>query len=413
MNSRKRLTSWLLITALTLFPCLPSDLFAQGETGDLKATITSTRGIVQVRMSEAGKWQRARVGMILDQGAEFRTGPRSAVQFTIPPGQTITLDRLGTCKVLQAVQRGNKVVTNVGMKYGRTRYNIAASGVEHESSIHTTSATLAVRGTNFFADENPAFSFRAGTDHPMSITDHQRGGTDGQQTSIGSTDGEQVEYDSEQGSAAETENTEIVVDAVESDAQTNTETQLATDQPVARSNGLTTLNFKPAEFQDIQTAPANQRPPSNPLDDLVRGLLEFTLNWTDQTTAGVAADLDLHVIDPQGGIACTFSGAVPGCTVEVGHGQNGDRGVGRASADHPGPNGVESIRYDTEFFPGQYTVGVTHFRGQSAADFSVNVDINGQQIPNGLLTGTLTPAASAQDPRPTQSFNVDIQGPQP
>src|SRR5687768_2592816 len=69
----------------------------------LKATITGVEGIVQVRNSDSEPWKKAAVGMVLDEGAEFRTGPKSAVRFTIPPDQTVTLDRLGTVKLLEAI----------------------------------------------------------------------------------------------------------------------------------------------------------------------------------------------------------------------------------------------------------------------------------------------------------------------
>src|SRR5688500_11420799 len=62
---------------------------ARGEA--LIATITAIKGVVQVRTAEDQPWKAAAVGMELDEGAEFRTGPRSAVQFVIPPDQTITL----------------------------------------------------------------------------------------------------------------------------------------------------------------------------------------------------------------------------------------------------------------------------------------------------------------------------------
>src|SRR5688500_15796616 len=63
----------------------------------LQATISAVEGNVQVRLDEAAAWQPAKAGMLLGEGSEFRTGPRSAVQFEIPPGQVITLDRLGQC----------------------------------------------------------------------------------------------------------------------------------------------------------------------------------------------------------------------------------------------------------------------------------------------------------------------------
>src|SRR6266545_1727827 len=125
----------------------------------LKATITGVEGLVQVRETEDREWAKAQVGMTVGELAEFRTGPKSAVRFTIPPDQTITLDRLGTVKLLTAINDGGKLKTNLGMKYGRTRFDIEAAGREHDATISSPSSTLAVRGTKVsLYDQRP---FRA------------------------------------------------------------------------------------------------------------------------------------------------------------------------------------------------------------------------------------------------------------
>src|SRR5262245_27449693 len=58
-----------------------------GAQQNIEITISGVEGLVQVRKAEDQPWQRAEAGMKLDQGAEFRTGPRSAVRFVIPPDQ--------------------------------------------------------------------------------------------------------------------------------------------------------------------------------------------------------------------------------------------------------------------------------------------------------------------------------------
>src|SRR5436305_11957901 len=131
-------------TAPSPAPAAPG---APASTDHLRATVTGVEGLVQVRAADDQPWQKATVGMEVGENAEFRTGPKSAVRFVIPPDQTITLDRLGTVKVLQAVNDGGKLKTNLGMRYGRTRYDIEAGGREHESTITSPSSTLAVRGT--------------------------------------------------------------------------------------------------------------------------------------------------------------------------------------------------------------------------------------------------------------------------
>jgi hypothetical protein len=121
---------------------------AASETLPLRVTVTAVQGMVQVRAAEDQPWKVAEPGMELGQGADFRTGPRSAVQFRIPPDQTITLDRLGTVKVINAVREAGTLKTDIGMRYGRTRFDVEGSGGEsHEASIRSPSATLAIRGT--------------------------------------------------------------------------------------------------------------------------------------------------------------------------------------------------------------------------------------------------------------------------
>ena len=122
----------------------------QAEKTALTATIVAVSGVVQVREAEDKPWKRAEPGARIGMGAEFRTGMRSAVRFVIPPDQIVTLDRLGTIKVINAAQsEDGKVATDLGMKYGRTRYQIEAGGdVEHQTSISSPSAVLAVRGSD-------------------------------------------------------------------------------------------------------------------------------------------------------------------------------------------------------------------------------------------------------------------------
>ena len=139
----------LLAAGFVVAPASAQDAPAADEGAQVEvfdATVTGVEGMVQVRLAEDQPWQKAEVGMVVGNGAEFRTGPRSAVRFTIPPAQVITLDRLGTVKVLQAVRDQGGVKTDIGMEYGRTRFDIERGGEEHDVKIHSPGAVLAVRG---------------------------------------------------------------------------------------------------------------------------------------------------------------------------------------------------------------------------------------------------------------------------
>ncbi len=189
-----------------------------GQVEALQATVTGVEGIVQARGADDQPWQKVTVGMVLDQDAEFRTGPRSAVRFTIPPDQTITLDRLGTVKVLQAVNENGKIKTNLGMRYGRTRYDIEAAGREHESTISSPSSTLAVRGTKVsLYDQRPFVS------EAVSLTGRAEFRDARKRIRFGGAGAGKLRVNEAAGSAAEASLSEAVVDPGAMLARTDSE----------------------------------------------------------------------------------------------------------------------------------------------------------------------------------------------
>src|SRR3954463_13763185 len=107
-----------VVTFVTVV-CFAACACAQSTTPaveHLKAKVTGVEGLVQVRMAEDQPWQKATLDMEVGENAEFRTGPKSAVRFAIPPDQTVTLDRLGTVKVLTAISQNGRLTTNLGMR---------------------------------------------------------------------------------------------------------------------------------------------------------------------------------------------------------------------------------------------------------------------------------------------------------
>ena len=53
---------------------------ATTQSGPMAITVTGVVGNVQVREGSDKHWQKAVVGMAVTEGAEFRTGPRSAIR---------------------------------------------------------------------------------------------------------------------------------------------------------------------------------------------------------------------------------------------------------------------------------------------------------------------------------------------
>jgi hypothetical protein len=65
--------------------------------------------------------------MVLEEEAEFRVAPRSAVRFRVGPDETITLDRLGISTLLRAVNESRELrrpPRDVELIPGRLHYDI-------------------------------------------------------------------------------------------------------------------------------------------------------------------------------------------------------------------------------------------------------------------------------------------------
>lgn len=125
--------------------------------GPLSIFVTKVIGKVQYRTPGSDKWQFAKEGMELPEGTEFNTIPFSRLQFRILPDQVFAVDRVTRVKVIRANFRNGKLITEAGMEFGRVRYDIEGAGVEHDATIRSPNATLAVRGTQVSLYDQPPF----------------------------------------------------------------------------------------------------------------------------------------------------------------------------------------------------------------------------------------------------------------
>lgn len=338
---------------------------------DLTATVTAVAGVVQVRDAEDQPWRPAKVGMVLGPGAEFRTGLRSSVQFVLPPDQTITLDRLGTLKVLQAFMEPGKVTTDLGVKYGRTRYDIKSADLEHQSTIRSPGSTLAIRGTDVtYEDQAPWAPSAVSRTGRAEFRNDRR-----QMLAFGGTKFASVAAD--KSSAAEQALANTHVDPRTPFAgRTQAEDQLLLSlTPIqgTDSRGLDAVRqlARVGGFSDTFAGiPA------------VPGPLEFSLLWSPVTGAPSPINLDFFVTDPRGQ---TASAANP----IIGQGS----ALGIHQGDNIGTNGsgAEGVAWGLFFPRGRYTVTATHQGGGDAQIF---------------ITGSVGPAADT-----LRSFGVAPDAP--
>lgn len=250
-------------------------------SGALKAKIVAVQGTVQVRDSEEDPWRLAKPDMELSMGAEFRTGVRSSVQFVIPPDQTVTLDRMTTIKLLDLVSDKEKVKTDLGMKYGRVQYEIDVAGLQHESTIHSPGAALAVRGTTVILYDQAPFKPQA-----VSLTGVARfRNSKNQMVKVGG-EGTAV-VDSDQSSVAQNNlgTTQMRSESIQQTLQQARELSF-----LASHNGKTLGNV------GASTVPVS----NSELPSLLSGNLDFVLRWLSPSMG--FSDLNIVVRTPQGEI---------------------------------------------------------------------------------------------------------------
>ena len=322
-----------------------ADAAADAPVQELIATVQGVAGrLVQVRAGEDMPWETAEVGMRLGEGAEVRTGPGSRIQLAIPPAQTVTLDRLGTMKVLQAFRQADKVQTDVGMKYGRARYQIEAGGLEYESNIHSPSAMLAIRGSDVIHQHDAFSSYAYGDGNLQFLNRLSR-----QAVAFGGN-GAAARVTTQQMNAAANARAEASQDAKGAFAGlTAEESELIASDPGVGGNDL--RGFAGLNAQQLAVGRAggvSVAPPST---------LIFALDFA--ALLPVPTDVDFAITDPSGFTLTAANGMTPD-----GRGVYDDDGVANPVAIMTPPflspgTGSEEVIY-TRPLPGQYMVTITN-----------------------------------------------------
>jgi hypothetical protein len=155
---------WKLIAAIIVSLALIGH--AQSTTpattptiGPLQIHVTAVQGGAQYRQTEDDKWQAVKEGLDLIEGAEFRTGPKGAIQFTVGTDQVFRVDRLSRVKVLRAALMPDGTIhTDVGMTYGRISKDVDEPERTHLDTIVSPSSTLAIRGTRVSLYDQPPYA---------------------------------------------------------------------------------------------------------------------------------------------------------------------------------------------------------------------------------------------------------------
>jgi hypothetical protein len=326
---------------------------AAAPAGAMPVVITQVHGMVQYRDDESQPWHIAAPQDRISEGAELRTGPHSSVTCVIPPDQTFTLDRLGTVRVEEAAKHGNKITTDLLMKYGRTRYAIEAAGLEHEAKISSPSSTLAVRGTVVSLYDQPPF-----TPEAVSFTGRAEFTSEGNTVYVGHKHGSLTKVMAGADGASQTGVDQTVVDPQYAAARSAADSALIATQ-VSRG---AVLSFDPIANIPVVT---NSVPFTNSeLPNYLPGVLDFVLRWTGNANLNLEVGVSLGNPTQQINNA-TFN---PGEFLYPGFGlQNSPSGGHIPYDDRGGPHGGEEVAYWSKSYPSAiYGLAVASVSGTTA-----------------------------------------------
>ena len=371
----------------------------QQEAAALTATITGVEGLVRVRNDAESPWQNATVGMVIGAGAEFRTGPKSAVRFVIPPDQTVTLDRLGTVKLMEAIRTADGVKTDLGMQYGRVRYDIEAAGVSHDSTIHSPGSALAVRGTKVSLYDQPPFKPEA-----ISLTGRAE---------FRNARKRMVGFGGKSKAAIKSDDLSPAQNALASSLIQSSAIQY-NDQQMRELTFLFTQQG--AVFGNV--AASNTRVTDAMLPSLLGGNLDFVLRWS----APGGADLNLVVNTPKGEtfgnppfvLSLFPNNPTVGKLLREELPQS-SRSGGQIGLNHIGPEGIEIASFSGKPPTGTYVLAAYNFitddkptdtTGLPTVPFTIEAFLNGKRQP--LLLNLEEAVAGTEKPRFGPVFRDEI-----
>ncbi len=385
--------SILLIGALHAQTEPATTSFALPE-GPIKVTVTGVQGIVQYRTGADQKWTKAAEGVELTEGAELRTGPRSAVRFMIGDDQVVTLDRLGTIQILKANFANGKVFTDLGMKYGRTRYDIESAAREHDAKVRSPSSVLAVRGTQFALDDEAPFPPTA-----VSLSGRVMFQDAHKLVAFGAKGKGKAKIDTDSDSSADTA---LKTTVVLPNGKFFGYTDIEASRTLENSLGGYAANA-PNSVASLVHQGTIQNFPVPVL--LIQEQLFFGLNWTG---SGLS-DVSLQVTDPNGQVINKANPMIPGFAAYQ----------DAPPANAVGVGGPKTVTWGSIFPPGTYTI-TTSLISEGVEPVPVNVSLDAIKDPTGQANDFAElgpnggPFIYSLDPKnPTKTVTVDAEAKPP
>jgi hypothetical protein len=359
----------------------PAPATAPAGRVSLKAKVIGVEGdLVELRSGPAAEWTPAGVGMTIREGAEIRTGPKSAIRFVIPKDEAFCLDSDGLVTFRQAVLDGRAARTRIDLSRGRVREDLShemqvqQAGLDHDTVIESPNSALTIRGTKVSLFEQPSFE-------PVAVSLTGRAvftNTAGMRVAFGAVNRRHVVVVGNQSSAADQALDREGVAAASGDSAAQAfdtrEQAIVTQRGGFRRGDVIVGDLHLDDF-GFTADNANRLP----------GALDFVLTWSGATPTQLN-DLNLSVFSPLNTPASPDFVANPPFTVSL------------------TPNSPTSVQARKTTYPEQSPSG-GHISANSVGPDGLELAFWGKNHPNGTyrvvvydLADRTTPPATTVEP---------------
>lgn len=175
-----------VLAAVTLAMIVGGGAMAQESGGQAPgvAILARTEGRVEVLSSGASVWRPGVAGEPLDEGDQVRTGPDGRAVLSLEDGAVATLDPDGETEV-------GELATGDGAFFLRLSVGRLLAALDHalhpqsKFEVHTPNAVIAVRGTEFALEVEPALTRTAVFEGHVGVAGVGEGGEPVAETSVG------------------------------------------------------------------------------------------------------------------------------------------------------------------------------------------------------------------------------------
>jgi len=138
---------------MRIFLILCFAVFTLAPSLHSKATLTELSGVVEIQKIGDSEWYPAMLNMPLEEGDRIRTGKDSSAEITFDNGQVVKIEDDSDLTLSSVLFSEDREEIKLKALVGKILANVKkALGKKSKLELHTPTAVIAVRGTEYVAE---------------------------------------------------------------------------------------------------------------------------------------------------------------------------------------------------------------------------------------------------------------------